>query len=71
VERTIIPPKSTDDQSRLYEHIFSEGMGVPIIFDAAPTLEQMQGNTWGKFGTNIYIKFSNNTGLVISGTNLT
>ena len=66
MERT---PKRIEDKdiSGLFDFVFSNAMGNPIKFNAAPTLAQMKANTWGKYSTNLYIKFGDNTGLIISG----
>ena len=61
------PFKSKDnDNNRVFDFIFQNAMGNPIVFDATPTLATMKANTWGYYGTNLYIKFADNTGLVIS-----
>ena len=56
------------DISQLFDFVFQNAFGNPIIFTSAPTLAQMKPNSWGKYSTNLYIKFGNNTGLAISGT---
>ena len=56
--------------SPVFDYIFRNAMGNPIIFTAAPTLAQMKASTWGIYGTTIYLKFSNATGITISGTTL-
>ena len=63
--------KNTND---IFDFVFQNAFGLPIIFSNTPTLAQMKANTWGKVtGTNtkIYIKFSDATGIVLSGTELT
>ena len=70
MERYLKKHKEKETQEAL-DHIFSNAFGNPIQFDSAPTLSQMKGNTWGYYGTTIYIKFGNNTGISISGSSLT
>ena len=66
------PKKTKDaDTNGALDFIYQNAFGNPILFTAAPTLAQMKANTWGFFGTTIYIKFANNTGISIAGANLT
>ncbi len=69
-------PKRVEDKNTndIFDFIFQNAFGLPIIFPNTPTLVQMKANTWGKVsGTNtkVYIKFADNTGIVLSGTELT
>ena len=50
------------------EHIFANAFVNPIIFDAVPTKAQMKSNTWGIYGTDLYVKLANNTAIKLSGT---
>lgn len=55
MEKTLIP-KEYDVKT--IEHIFANAFGSPIIFTSAPTSATMKANTWGKYGSNLYIKFA-------------
>lgn len=57
--------------NEIFEHIFRNAMGNPIIFKSAPSLLEMKANTWGVFETTIYIRFANATGISIAGVQLT
>lgn len=62
------------DTNDIFDFIFQNAFGSPIIFTNTPTLAQMKANTWGKVSgdnTKIYIKFANNTGTILTGTELT
>jgi len=61
--------KDKDLNSRL-SFISQNAMGNPIVFKAAPTLAQMKANTLGFYGTDMYIKFADGTGLKVSGSAL-
>ena len=63
-------PRRAEDRNinDIFDFVFQNAFGNPIIFTAAPTLEQMKANTWGLFETTIYIKFANNTGISIAGS---
>jgi len=65
-------PKRTEDKNLndIFEFVFDNAMGNPIKFTAAPSLAQMKANTWGYYSTTIYIKFSDGTGISITGTTL-
>ena len=67
MERIIIP-KTSADQEAFFNKILDRAFGVPEIFGSAPTSDQLQPNTWGKNGSNIYVKFSDGVMLRISGT---
>ena len=54
----------------VFDFVYQNAMGIPIQFISAPTLAQMKGNTWGVFGTDLYIKFGNNTGIKLAGAAL-
>lgn len=65
-----VKDKEVDD---VFDWIFRNGMGNPIIFKSAPTAAQMKANTWGKVtgvNTAIYIKFSDSGAMKITGTEL-
>lgn len=61
------PPKARD-LDRIFQHIFDNGFGNPIILSGIPTAAQMKANTCGIYGSNLYIKFGNNVLLRFSGT---
>lgn len=65
-------PRKTKDKdiNDIFDFVFGNAMGSPIIFSATPTLAQMKANTWGLYGTTLYIKFGNATGISIAGTAL-
>lgn len=52
------------------DFIFRNAFGIPIILDSVPTNSTMKANSWGIYGTDIYIKFSNNVTLKLTGTNI-
>jgi hypothetical protein len=56
-------PKTTipKETQQIFDHVFANGMGMPIIFEDTPTDDTMKANTWGKVkdATDfIYIKFA-------------
>lgn len=53
----------TQDQglSDALYYIFQNAFGNPIMFDAVPTNATMRANTWGLYGSDLYIKFPNGT----------
>jgi hypothetical protein len=61
------PPKAVD-LDRIFNHIFDNGMGLPIILKGIPTAAQMKAGSWGIYGSNLYIKFGNNVLLRFTGT---
>ena len=56
------------DTSDIFDFIFKNAFGNPIILGGIPTSDQMKANTWGIFGANIYVKFGNNVLLRFAGT---
>lgn len=66
-------PKKTKDKdiNDVFDFIFLNAFGNPIIFNAAPTLAQMKANTIGVYGTTLYIKFGNAVMLSFAGTQIT
>lgn len=66
MERIIIP-KTTPDMESFLGKILDTGMGVPETVDAAPTSDQLRPNTWMKYGTDLYIRFSDGVTLRFSG----
>jgi len=63
--------KVTDNAANeIFDFIFRNAMGNIVKFNAAPTLAQMKANTMGFYGQVLYIKFSDGTGISISGTAL-
>ena len=66
--------KSKDKETNeLFDFVFRNGMGMPVIFDSAPTASQMKANTWGKVSgvnTAIYIKFADGKAMTITGVEL-
>lgn len=62
------PVKSKDSNlERIFQHIFDNGMGNPIILSGVPTASQMKANTWGIYGSDLYFKFGNNVLLKFTG----
>jgi len=53
------------------DYIYENAMGVPIQFDAVPTLDSMKSNTWGYYGNDIYIKTASGTGIKLAGAAFT
>jgi len=57
----------------VFDFIFRNSLGNPIIFNSAPTKAQMKANTWGKVtavDTAIYVKFADGGAMKITGTAL-
>ena len=52
----------------VFDHIFQNAMGNPMVLPKAPTPDEMKGNTWGVHGSDIYIKHANGVLLKLSGT---
>lgn len=48
-----------------------ENAGNLIAFDSVPTLSDMESNTIGYYGNNVYIKTKNGTGIVLTGAAFT
>ncbi len=70
MEPTIVSGKAAD-LNKAFNHIFQNALGNPIIFEAIPTLATMKANSFGKYGTTLYIKFADGTGISINGVALT
>ena len=68
------PRKAKDkDVNDMFDFVFGNAFGNPIIFDSAPTASQMKANTWGKVtgvNTYLYIKFADNGAMRSTGTEL-
>lgn len=60
--------KVIKENKEIYDHIFANAMGNPVIFDASPTNAQMKANTCGKSSTSFFIKFADGVLLKIDGT---
>ena len=68
-------PKKTEDKATndIFDFVFNNAMGSPIIFNSAPTKAQMKANTWGKVtgvNTALYIRFADGGAMKITGTEL-
>ena len=61
------PPKAKD-LDRIFNFIFDNAFGNPIILSGVPTAAQMKANSWGIYGTYLYVKFGNNVLLRFTGT---
>lgn len=62
-------PNVDKEMNSVLEHIFQNAFGVPLVLNSAPTASSdMKANSWGIFGSDVYIKFGNNTVLKLSGT---
>ena len=55
-------------QNDIYEFVYRNAFGNPVIFQALPTSETMRGNTWGLWGTDVFIKFGNGVMVRLSGS---
>ena len=65
-----VKDKDTND---VFDFIYQNGMGMPVIFTSAPTAAQMKANTWGKVSgvnTALYIRFADGGAIKITGTEL-
>ena len=58
------------ESSVAIEFIYRNAMGNPVILQSVPTNATMKANTWGVYGTDIYIKFANNVTLKVTKTNV-
>ena len=65
--KTPEPPKAIDLE-KIFNHIFDNAFGNPIILSGIPTSAQMKANSMGIFGSNLYVKFGNNVLLRFTGT---
>ena len=57
-------PKFTipKEQQQIFDHIFQNALGLPVILSAAPTqASDMKGNVFGFFSSKLYIVLSNGT----------
>ena len=61
-------PKEDAEHKRFAEHIFENALGNPIVFSDVPVLADMKSNTWGKNGTDVYIKFADGNGIKLTGS---
>jgi len=63
-------PRTVKDKDLDYQlnFIFDNAFGNPIILNNVPTADQMKANTWGVYGTYLYVKFGNNIFLRFTGT---
>ena len=66
MEKTHLSEDSQERQ-RVFEHIFDGAMGNPIDFSSTPSLTDMDSNSWGFNGNDIYIKTSAGLGIKLSG----
>ena len=55
----------------VFEKIFQEAWGNPILFQTTPTNDTMKGNTWGLYSGYLYMKFADNTSWKIQLTSVT
>ncbi len=62
--------KESDVKTTL-DKVFEESFGNPIEFSAAPALAELEANTWGFFGNDLYIKTSSGSGIKVSGAAFT
>lgn len=53
-----------------FNHVVRKAFGNPIVLKSAPTNSTMKSNTWGIYGSDIYIKTQNNVTLKIAGTSV-
>ena len=67
MERQIIPQVKPDEEA-FFLKLMDNAFGTPEVFDSAPVANQLNPNTWGKNGTDIYVKFSDGVVLRFSGS---
>lgn len=60
--------KYISEESDVFHHIFKNAFGNPIIFTDTPTNATMKANSWGKYSTDVYIKFADNVTLKLTGS---
>lgn len=63
----IITPKTTPDIEAVFSRIFENAWGNPIKFNSAPASTDLNPNSWGYFGNNLYLKTSDGTAIKITG----
>jgi len=63
-------PRKVEDKDTqwVFDFIFRNSFGNPIVLTGVPTAATLKANTWGYFGTDIYIKFADATTLKFSGS---
>jgi len=57
-----------NETTRIFDFIFCNAFGNPVILNDVPTASQMKANTWGIYSNNLYIKFPSNVLLRFTGT---
>lgn len=58
------------EMGRAFDFIFQNAMGNPIVFADTPTNSNMKANTWGFYGTDLYVKFADGTCLRFAGASI-
>lgn len=56
------------EMNQALDFVFQNAFGNPVILGNVPTSAQMKANTWGIYGSNLYVKFGNNVLLRFTGT---
>jgi len=64
-------PIKDKEQASLFEHIYRNALGNPIILDETPAKDDMKANTIAKNGSDIYIKTADNRLIKLTGTEIT
>lgn len=60
-------PTSADDQT-FFNKLFQTAQGSMIIFESAPTADQLNPGQWGTFGTDIYLKSPSGQAIKVVGS---
>lgn len=72
MQRSLKRAKDRDAQV-MFDFIFDNAFGLPVIFNSEPTAAQMKANTWGKVkdvNTAMYVKFGDAGAIKFTGTEL-
>jgi hypothetical protein len=67
MERT---PYDSKNPEKNLDFVLRNAFGNPLVFDSAQTNSTMKANTWGVNGTDIYIKFGNDTTIKLTGVSV-
>lgn len=63
------PNNIKDEETRyIIDRIFLDAFGNPILMQDVPDSNTMKANTWGKYSSDVYIRFSDGVILKLSGT---
>lgn len=67
MEKLIIP-KTTSDMESLLTKLFERAMGVGIKFSNAPAVTDLNPDSWGWYGNDLYFRMSDGSGIKVTGS---